>query len=156
MCLPLLIFPCTIKSRSSLLVLAHPGGPRKRAVKRLWCGNNNKNASPSISNSFLIGLRRPYANSCQPGKRKTEEQLCGVHVYDVCVWCTSLLTGSTTSLGWTCRPYGRQPDTQTDLLRTVVIRQTPTVQSTQALQGHRQGQHEEVWSATQVTEHGCT
>jgi len=36
MCLPLLIFPCTIKSRS-FLVLAHPGGPGKRAVKRLWC-----------------------------------------------------------------------------------------------------------------------
>jgi len=36
MCLPLLIFSCTIKSRSSLLVPAHPGGPRKRAVKLLW------------------------------------------------------------------------------------------------------------------------
>ena len=35
---PLLIFPCTIKSRSSLLAPAHPGGPGKRAVKRLWCG----------------------------------------------------------------------------------------------------------------------
>ena len=35
-CLPLLIFPCTIKSRSSLLASAHPGGPGKRAVKRLW------------------------------------------------------------------------------------------------------------------------
>ena len=35
--LPLLIFPCTIKSRSSLLALAHPGGPIKRAVKwLLW------------------------------------------------------------------------------------------------------------------------
>ena len=34
-CLPLLIFPCTIKSRSCLLALAHPGGPGKRAVKRL-------------------------------------------------------------------------------------------------------------------------
>ena len=33
--LPLLIFPYTIKSRSSLLALAHLGGPRKRAVKRL-------------------------------------------------------------------------------------------------------------------------
>jgi len=32
MCLPLLIFPCTIKSR-----IAHPGGPGKRTVKRLWC-----------------------------------------------------------------------------------------------------------------------
>jgi len=37
-CLPLSIFFCTIKSRSSLLALAHPGSPRKRAIKRLWCG----------------------------------------------------------------------------------------------------------------------
>ena len=37
-CLPLLISPCTIKSRSSLLAPAHPGGPGKRAVKWLWCG----------------------------------------------------------------------------------------------------------------------
>jgi len=36
-CLPLLIFPCTIKSRSSLLAPVHPGGPPKTAVKRLWC-----------------------------------------------------------------------------------------------------------------------
>ena len=36
--LPLLIFPCTIKSRSSLLAPAHPDGPGKRAIKRLWCG----------------------------------------------------------------------------------------------------------------------
>jgi len=37
-CLPLLIFPWTIKSRSSLLAPAHPGGPGKRSVKWLWCG----------------------------------------------------------------------------------------------------------------------
>ena len=36
-CLPLLIFPCTMKFRSSLLAPAHPGDPRKRAVKWLWC-----------------------------------------------------------------------------------------------------------------------
>jgi len=36
-CLPLLIFPCIRKSRSSLLAPAHPGGPGKRVVKRLWC-----------------------------------------------------------------------------------------------------------------------
>ena len=36
MCLPLLIFPCTIRSRSSLLAPAYPGGPGKRAVKQLW------------------------------------------------------------------------------------------------------------------------
>jgi len=35
-CLPLLIFPWTIKSRS-FLAPAHLGGPRKRAIKRLWC-----------------------------------------------------------------------------------------------------------------------
>jgi len=35
-CLPLLIFPCTIKSGCSLLVPAHPGGPGKRVVKWLW------------------------------------------------------------------------------------------------------------------------
>ena len=38
-CLPLLIFRCTIKSRSSLSAPVHPVGPGKRAVKRLWwCG----------------------------------------------------------------------------------------------------------------------
>jgi len=37
-CLPLLVFPCTIKSKSSLLAPAHPGGPGKRVLKRLWCG----------------------------------------------------------------------------------------------------------------------
>jgi len=39
-CLPLLIFPCTIKSRSSFLAPAHPGGPGKRVVKQLWCWTN--------------------------------------------------------------------------------------------------------------------
>jgi len=29
---------CTIKSRSSLLAPAYPGGPGKRAVKPLWSG----------------------------------------------------------------------------------------------------------------------
>ena len=37
-CLPLLIVPCTIKSRSFLPAPAHLGGPGKRAVKWLWCG----------------------------------------------------------------------------------------------------------------------
>jgi len=31
-----LIFPGTIKSRSSLLAPAHPGGPKKMAIKWLW------------------------------------------------------------------------------------------------------------------------
>jgi len=37
-CLSLLIFPCTMKFRSSLLTPAHPGDPGERAVKQLWCG----------------------------------------------------------------------------------------------------------------------
>ena len=28
---------------------------------------------------------------------------------------------------WTCRPHGGRPDTETGLLRTAVVRQTPTV-----------------------------
>jgi len=36
MCLPLLILPCSIKSRSSLLAQAHLGGPGKMATKQLW------------------------------------------------------------------------------------------------------------------------
>ena len=36
MCLPLSIFPCTLKSRSSLLAPPYPGGPGKRAVQWLW------------------------------------------------------------------------------------------------------------------------
>jgi len=35
MCLRLLIFPCTIKSRSSVLALAHPGCPGKWVIKQL-------------------------------------------------------------------------------------------------------------------------
>ena len=35
MCLRLLIFPCTIKSRSSLLASAHTGGPGKKAIQWL-------------------------------------------------------------------------------------------------------------------------
>ena len=48
-CLLLLISPCTIKSRSSLLAPAHLGGPGKRAVKRLWwCGVVNGNVLPPV------------------------------------------------------------------------------------------------------------
>ena len=65
-CLPPLIFPCTIKSTSSLLAPAHPGGPGKRAVKRLWwCGAGHTqirmcllqwwHASPWASVTLLTG-----------------------------------------------------------------------------------------------------
>ena len=53
-CLPLLIFPCTIKSRSSILAPAHPGGPRERAVKWLWCGGDEIFVQCTKPPSFLI------------------------------------------------------------------------------------------------------
>ena len=47
-CLPLLIFPCTMKSRSSLLAPAHPDVPRKRAIKQLWCGGGGVSVDVSL------------------------------------------------------------------------------------------------------------
>jgi len=52
-CLPLLVFSCTIKSRSSLLALAHPGGPGKRAVKQLWCGVVRKIVDEVVAECYV-------------------------------------------------------------------------------------------------------
>jgi len=59
-CLPLLIFPCTIKSRSSLLATAHAGGPGKRAVKQLYCGGycerkQTDKETDTAENIMLVG-----------------------------------------------------------------------------------------------------
>jgi len=53
-CLPLLIFPCTIKSRSSLLAPAHPGGAGKRAVKWLWAVAMHCAATAAIAEMHVI------------------------------------------------------------------------------------------------------
>jgi len=52
-CLPVLIFPCTIKSRSFLLAPAHPGGSGKRAVKMVVvvCGLRPKF---SVTSGFAL------------------------------------------------------------------------------------------------------
>jgi len=55
-CLPLLISACTIKSRSSLLAPAHPGGPGKRAVKRLKCMETN------LVNNIANGNKSKFLN----------------------------------------------------------------------------------------------
>jgi len=60
-CLPLLIFPCTIKSRSSFLALAHPGGPGKMVVKRLWWFSDNKNQL----NFEVICVQLPHFFFCE-------------------------------------------------------------------------------------------
>jgi len=52
-CLPLLIFFCTIKSRGSLLAPAHPGGPGKGAVKWLWCKHRRATAKLAACANFL-------------------------------------------------------------------------------------------------------
>jgi len=44
-CLPPLICPCTVKSRSFLLAPADPCGPEKMAIKRLWCGSRFRKIS---------------------------------------------------------------------------------------------------------------
>jgi len=65
-CLPLLIFPRTIKSRSSLLALAHPGGHGKRAVKQLWwwwCHCSHCHASRHsvmVVRQLVLDQTRPY------------------------------------------------------------------------------------------------
>jgi len=48
--LPLLIFPCTIKSRSFLLAPAHPSGPGKRALN--GCGGGGSGANQTVLQSF--------------------------------------------------------------------------------------------------------
>jgi len=54
-CLSLLIFPSTIKSTSCLLALAHPGGPGKRAIKRLWCGGGDE-VSVTWPSAWLVKM----------------------------------------------------------------------------------------------------
>ena len=71
-CLPLLISPCTIKSRSSLLAPAHPGGPGKRAVKRLcavelWLINNmaSSDSNDDIFASSLVLVSSTLNQKCK-------------------------------------------------------------------------------------------
>ena len=68
MCLPLLIFPCTIKSRSSLLAPAQLGGPGKRAVKQLWCGGGGdsmvgQGQLSSVGAHFKIHMRYQFTGT---------------------------------------------------------------------------------------------
>jgi len=62
-CLPLLILPCAIKSRSSLLAPAHPGGPGKRAVK--GCGGVYRHKT--TRNTIFIVKNYAGTNSGLPG-----------------------------------------------------------------------------------------
>jgi len=59
-CLPLLIFPCTIKSRSSLLAPAHPGGPGKKGRKTAGCGYCDFIRTFSSCHCLIIHTLSPY------------------------------------------------------------------------------------------------
>jgi len=76
-CLPLLISPCTIKSRSSLLAPAHPGVPGKRAVKRLCvcvCVVSHNNVFHAVFPSVLGHCWLTDRNGIQPKKTCTSSQ----------------------------------------------------------------------------------
>ena len=67
MCLPLLIFPCIIKSRSSLLAPAYPGGPgtgRKTVVVVWWLLSSDSSGSNSDGSS---GSSRRGMYVAEPG-----------------------------------------------------------------------------------------
>jgi len=78
LCLSLLIFPCTIKSRSSLLSPAHPDGPRKRAVKWLWwcSGCTSFPGSTRVFNSKASQSVQPFLQDSLVWQtdRQTERQ----------------------------------------------------------------------------------
>jgi len=71
-CLPLLIFHCTIKSRSSLLASAHLGRPGKRAVKRLWwwwwCSNDSEVRGKPLQLGRTYHRRRTLRKTKTTGK----------------------------------------------------------------------------------------
>jgi len=81
-CLPLLISPCTVKSRSSLLTPAHPGGPGKKAVKWSWwwCG----------AESHITSCLRP----CCHCKQLADTGLCDDFVPSLSVFMSSHLLSS--------------------------------------------------------------
>jgi len=85
----LLIFPCTIKSRSSLLAPAHPGGPGKRVVKRLSCGGGRRGRlySSCTRSSMLHGsetwpVRKKNKVAFQRAEMRMVRWMCNVKVKD--------------------------------------------------------------------------
>jgi len=82
-CLPLLISPCTIKSRSSLLAPADLGGPGKRAVKRLWwllvCRVNSVCHFWNLRNVYCVLARENWSSGdCVSGGYRENYQVCSV------------------------------------------------------------------------------
>jgi len=93
-CLPLLIFPCTIKSSSSLLALAHLGGPGKRAVERLCMVLMHTESCDLAYYLVSDGRCDSYWQQCEIfiNKIKCVWIICGVvynNVFVSCQYCSN-------------------------------------------------------------------
>ena len=106
MCLPLLIFPCTIKYRSSVLAPAHPGGPgktgRKTVVAVVWCGKSAATKFPKglLSRSKIVSTRStppppPYTTVSRPFSRDHLGKLLPEENFWT-LWCKGRLTEADT------------------------------------------------------------
>jgi len=95
-CLPLLIFPCTIKSKSSILAPAHLGGPGRRAIKQLWWylsqyPVNRQHAAAIVLDYFFLitaAILRPFFRD-HLGEQVPEENFWTL-------WCKGRLTEADT------------------------------------------------------------
>ena len=104
-CLPLLIFPCTVKSRSSLLSLAHPGAPRKGAVKRLCvCVISQKYKSQSCNElhqyiALAKSFMTTYYNNISDKQLLKYRQKRGLSLRPLIVWTVLYATSESEMYG---------------------------------------------------------
>jgi len=106
-CLPLLISTCSIESRSSLLAPAHPDGPGKRAVIRLWCGGGKYCILTLTWTNFLNLQRDVVVNWWW---NVVQCFLWNTCAFIVCCpeifWYTSVIESSCAGCRWNCRTLG--------------------------------------------------
>jgi len=89
-CLPLLIFPCTIKSRSSLLAPAHPGGPGKKGRKTvvvvtylLICARILRYLNPDLPRWLSMYLCSSFTSSSSTAfSLSSRARSCSSSLYD--------------------------------------------------------------------------
>ena len=93
MYLPLLISPCAIKSSSSLLAPAQPGGPRKRSVRQLCvCRGKGKAVAVVVIPDEPAELLVPgceAASAVSQAVCKAAASLTGRQLYEYIAACHS-------------------------------------------------------------------
>jgi len=102
-CLPLLIFPCTIKSRSSVLAPAHPGGPGKKGCKTVECVCVQRHIVLNTVNSIPIKFGANKINNlafCLWSQTRPLHSISHSygHFYAVLFWTSLLSSFSSTFL----------------------------------------------------------